>query len=135
MSSTCTKREYLNHGLCFYFASLKNFYEMNDVEDIKWKKLKRYAGEEQPKHEDRRYMVEEIHQLVQNANLKLKATILLMASSGIRIGALPSLMKGHIERRGDLYKISVYKGQKGKGQILYFLYSGSDKSDRRLSSI
>ena len=38
------------------FASLKNFYEMNDVEDIKWRKLKRYVGEEQPKHEDRRYI-------------------------------------------------------------------------------
>ncbi|MGB8159721.1 MAG: site-specific integrase, partial [Nitrososphaeraceae archaeon] len=102
------------------FSSLKNFYEMNDVEDIKWKKLKRYAGEDQPKHEDRRYMDEEIHKLVQNANLKLKATILLMASSGVRIGAVPLLLKGHLERRGDLYKISVYKGQKGKGQYYTF---------------
>ena len=101
------------------FSSLKNFYEMNDVEDIKWRKLKRYVGEEQPKHEDRRYMDEEIHKLVQNANLKLKATILLMASSGVRIGAVP-LLKGHLERRGDLYKIYVYKGQKGKGQYYTF---------------
>ena len=31
------------------FASLKNFYEMNEVEDIKWKKLKRFMGEEVPK--------------------------------------------------------------------------------------
>ena len=102
------------------FSSLKNFYEMNDVEDIKWRKLKRYVGEEQPKHEDRRYMDAEIHKLVQNANLKLKATILLMSSSGVRIGAVPLLLKGHLERRGDLYKISVYKGQKGKGQYYTF---------------
>lgn len=102
------------------FASLKSFYEMNDVEDIKWKKLKRYIGEEQPKHEDRRYLHEEIHKLVQNANLKLKATILLMSSSGVRVGAVPTLTTGHLERRGDLYKISVYKGQKGKGQYYTF---------------
>ena len=102
------------------FASLKTFYEMNDVEDIKWRKLKRYVGEEQPKHEDRRYMDEEIHKLVQNANLKLKATILLMASSGVRVGALPLLIKSHLEKRGDLYKINVYKGQKGKGQYYTF---------------
>src|SRR6185436_2118388 len=43
------------------FASLKNFYEMNDIENIKWRKLKRYQGEEQPKHEDRRYTYDEIH--------------------------------------------------------------------------
>ena len=102
------------------FAVLKNFYEMNDVEDIRWKKLKRYVGEEQPKHEDRRYTYEEIHKLVQNANLKLKATILLMASSGLRIGACPLLRIGHLERRGDLYKVQVYKGQKGKGQYYTF---------------
>ena len=39
-----------------------------------------------------------------------------MASSGMRIGALPHLIFGHLERRGGLYKINVYKGQKGKGQ-------------------
>ena len=111
------------------FASLKNFYEMNDVEDIKWRKLKRYIGEEQPKHEDRRYTDEEIHKLVQNANLKLKATILLMASSGMRIGALPFLLKSHLERRGDLYKINVYKGLKGKGQYYTFCTPESGKSD------
>jgi site-specific recombinase XerD len=42
------------------FASLKNFYEMNDVEDIKWRKLKRFMGEEVPTHEDRCYTHEEI---------------------------------------------------------------------------
>jgi hypothetical protein len=38
------------------FATLKNFYEMNDVEDIKWRKLKRFVGESIPEHEDRRYI-------------------------------------------------------------------------------
>jgi integrase len=102
------------------FATLKNFYEMNDVEDIKWRKLKRYVGEEIPEHDDRRYTHEEVDILVQNANLKLKSAILLMASSGCRVGAVPSMLVGHLERRGDLYKINVYKGQKGKGQYYTF---------------
>ncbi len=38
----------------------------------------------------------------------------------MRIGALPHLALGHLERRGELYKISVYKGQKGKGQYYTF---------------
>ena len=32
------------------FSTLKNFYEMNDIESIKWRKLKRYVGEEVPEH-------------------------------------------------------------------------------------
>ena len=43
-----------------------------------------------------------------------------MASSGVRIGAIPSMTICHLEKRGDLYKINVYKGQKGKGQYYTF---------------
>lgn len=75
------------------FAALKNFYEMNDIE-LRWKKLKRFCGEPKAKHEDRAYSHEEIHLMVSNANIKLKAAILLMSSSGIRIGALPNLTCG-----------------------------------------
>jgi integrase len=102
------------------FATLKNFYEMNDVEDIKWRKLKRFIGEEVPEHEDRRYTHEEILVLVKNTELKLATAILLMSSSGVRIGSLPNLLVGHLEKKGDLYKVNVYKGLKGKGQYYTF---------------
>ncbi len=101
-------------------AALRNFYLMNDIEDIKWHKLKRFMGEETVPNEDRRYTHEEIHTLIQNCTLKLKSAILLMASSGIRIGGITALRIEHLERRGDLYKISVYKGMKGKGQYYTF---------------
>jgi len=108
-------------GFALVFSALRNFYEMNDVDDIKWNKLKRFKGEELPEHEDRAYSHEEILTLVQNApDLKTKAAILLMASSGLRVGALPTLKICHLERRGDLYKISVYKGLRGRGQ--YYTY-------------
>jgi hypothetical protein len=69
------------------FAVLKNFYKMNDVEDIKWRKLKRFIGEDVPEHEDRRYRHEEILTLAKNTIPKLAAAILLMSSSGVRIGS------------------------------------------------
>ena len=72
---------------------------------------------------------EEIHKLVQNANLKLKATILLMASSGVRIGAVPSLLKGHLERRGDLYKISYTRVKRVKANTILFCTPECGKSD------
>src|ERR1043166_4226038 len=61
-------------GFGLVFAALRNFYQMNDSDDIKWDKLKRFKGEELPEHEDRAYSHEEILTLVQNApDLKTKA--------------------------------------------------------------
>lgn len=84
-------------------------YRASILKGTKWRKLKRFIGEEIPEHEDRCYSHEEIHTLVKNASLKLKAAILLMASSGVRIGAIPTMTICHLEKRGDLYKINVYK--------------------------
>lgn len=36
-----------------FMAAIKNFFEMNDIENIRWRKLKRFMGEETPKNEDR----------------------------------------------------------------------------------
>lgn len=115
----------VNQGLStstmkIFLAAVKNFFEMNDNESLNWRKLKRFMGEKTPENEDRCYTNEEIQTLLNISDLRLKVTILLMASSGMRIGALPHLICGHLERRGDLYKINVYKGQKGKGQYYTF---------------
>src|SRR6476619_2876444 len=36
-------------------ATLRNFYEMNDIDNIKWNKLKRFVGETKAPHKDRAY--------------------------------------------------------------------------------
>ena len=84
--------------------ALKCFYEMNNIEDIRWKKLKRFRGEDNI-NEDRGYTHEEIQQILNVADLRTKAVILLLASSGIRMGALSYLKVGSIEN----HKISVYE--------------------------
>lgn len=111
-----------------FLASIKNFFEMNDIENIRWRKLKRFMGEETPVHEDRCYTYEEIQTLINVADMKLKAVILLMASSGMRVGALSVTRFGHLKRIGDLYKISVYEGQKGKGKYYTFCTPEAAKS-------
>lgn len=96
--------------------SCLNFYSMNDYDEIKWAKLKRFIGETKPKHQDRAYTHDEILTMVNAAgSLKMKAIILLMASSGLRKSAIPILRCSHLQKKGDLYKISVYEGEKGKG--------------------
>jgi len=103
-----------------FLASLRKFYEGNDIENIRWRKLSGYMGEVTEKNEDRCYTHEEIHTLLDNSDLKLRVIILLMASAGLRVGALPTLLISHLEKRGSVYKISVYKGLKGKGKYYTF---------------
>ena len=89
--------------------TLKKFYEMNDV-ILNWKKIKCYMGEEQKLNEDRCYTHEEIRRLLNVCDLRMKLVVLLMASSGMRIGALPGLCLGQIANK----KVTVYPGTKDK---------------------
>lgn len=104
---------------CHIYA-LKNFYDMNDIEDIRWHKLKRFRGEETEPHESRKYEHEEIQTLINICDLRMNASTLLMCSAGLRVGALSTLLISHLERKGDLYKVNVYKGLKGKGKYFTF---------------
>jgi integrase len=116
--------------LKMFLASIKNFFEMNDIENIRWRKLRRFMGEETPIHEDRAYSYEEIQTLINTADMRLKAVILLMTSSGIRLGATPLIKVGHLKRmpKSQVYKIEVYKGQKGKGSYYTFCTPEAAKS-------
>jgi hypothetical protein len=59
-------------------AAIRHFYEMNDVE-LKWKKINAFLGEFYRVVEDRAYSHEEIKKMVDAADLRDKAIILLMA--------------------------------------------------------
>lgn len=97
-----------------YLAAIKTFFEINDYEGINWRKVKRYVGEFYTVGEDRPYTREEIKKLVDAASLRNKAIILLMASSGMRRGALPKLKLKHLkaENKYNIFIIDVYKQAK-----------------------
>jgi integrase len=69
-------------------AAIRHFYEMNDI-DLKWKKINSFKDEFHSVVEDRPYTREEIKTLMDRAELRNKAIILLMASSGMKVGAIP----------------------------------------------
>ena len=71
-------------------AAIKHFYNMNEVE-LKWKKIHSFEGQSYRVIEDRAYTHEEIRKMVAVASIRDKALILLMASSGVRLGAIPPL--------------------------------------------
>jgi integrase len=94
-------------------AGIKHFYNMNDVE-LKWKKIHSFEGEFYRVVEDRAYTHEEIEEMVDVADIRDKALILLMASTGMRLGAIPPLQIKDLTPIDDLclFQIEVYKKYK-----------------------
>jgi integrase len=83
---------------------------MNDIV-LNWKKIRAYQGEFYRVVDDEAYTHEQIQLLINSANMRDKAIILLMASTGIRVGAIPKMtLKDLIPNDSyGIYKIRVYK--------------------------
>jgi integrase len=106
------QQQKLSHGLVnLYMSAIVKFYLFNDVV-LNRKKIGSYLGENDRQHTDRAYTTEEISKLLNaNADERMKALILLLASSGIRLGAVPSLNVSNLTKIEEygLYKITVYE--------------------------
>jgi integrase len=81
-------------------ASLRHLYNMNDVL-LNWKKLSKFRFiMEEPnadcQKKDRAYTNEDIQKMLSVASTKMKAMVLLLASSGMRVGAVPPLKCRHL---------------------------------------
>jgi integrase len=96
-------------------ATIKHACEMNDI-ILNWKKLKKFIKSEKTDNEingkDRGYTHEEIQKILDFSDQRLKTAFLVLASSGIRIGALQSIRIGDLEKIDNLYKITVYRGDR-----------------------
>ena len=91
-------------------AALKKFYDMNDVL-LNWKKISQYLGEDTKRFKDRAYTTEEIQQLLTKADERMRVVILLLASTGMRIGAIPDLKIRHLTKIESckLYQLVIYE--------------------------
>jgi integrase len=95
-----------------YVAAIAKFYTVNDV-NLNRRKIGMYMPKRKRRQQDRAYTTEEIAKLLQFCDERLKAVVLLMASTGIRIGALPDLQLRHLQliKQYRLYKVTVYEGE------------------------
>jgi integrase len=104
------------------------FFENNEIE-LNKRKIRRYYPADESVNDDRPYTVDEIHRILAVCDLRMKAMILLMASTGVRIGAWHSLRIGNLTevsyQCGNLdtpssyqslktYKIQVYARTRDK---------------------
>jgi integrase len=95
----------------YLLASIFTFYQLNDVV-LNKKKVHRYLGEYKRVVKDTAYTTEQIQQALQNADQRMRMIILLLASTGCRVGVLPSLTLGNLTKIPDygLYRITFYEG-------------------------
>ena len=85
-----------------------SFYKINDIM-LNSKKINKFMPTETRAKKNRGYSHEEIQKLLDIADERLRAVILLLVSSGCRIGAIPMLHVRDIEKSGDVYKITIYE--------------------------
>ncbi len=96
-----------------FLCALTHFFSINDV-TINRKKIKKFMSEAENKYEYRSYTVIEIDSLLSISDEREKAIILLLASTGMRVGAvhplrLRDLKKWIIDDQGTyVYQIQVY---------------------------
>ena len=102
------ERKLAPNSIKSYLAGVKRFYDMNDI-TINWKRVWMYQGEAYKVVDDTAYTAEQIKLLVDNADMRDKAIILLLASTGVRGGSIPKLQLKDLTPIDNLYKIRVYK--------------------------
>jgi integrase len=96
-------------------STLRRTCEINDV-ILNWKKIKKFINFEKTGNEtngrDRAYTHNEIQKILVFCDQRIRIAFLLLASTGIRIGALQVLKVRDLEKVDDIYKIRVYSGDK-----------------------
>jgi integrase len=99
-----------------YVSAMLAFYKINDI-ILNTDKINRFMPENRKSNKDRGYTDKEIHKLLEVADERMRTVILLSSSSGMRIGAIPSLRLRNLEKISidsimSIYKIIVYENDK-----------------------
>jgi integrase len=92
-----------------YLAAIMTFYDLNEVV-VNKKKIYRYLGEEERPIENRAYTKDEIAKMLEVSDERIKAILLFLASTGVRIRAIIELKLQDLQRvpECDLYRVTVY---------------------------
>ena len=96
-----------------YLAAIMTFYELNEVV-LNKRKIHRYLGEEERPLENRGYNVDEITKMLDICDERVKALILILASTGVRIRAIIDLKLEDLKivPNHDLFQVRVYSNSR-----------------------
>ena len=107
-----------------YLTPVISFYRINDIM-INSKKLNKFMPAKTRVKKNRGYTHEEIQKLLDIADERMRAVILLLVSCGCRVGAIPTLHVRDIEKSGDVYKITIYENEEEE----YFSFITKETND------
>ena len=124
-------KDYLNPiSFCNYFSPIKKLFDMNDVA-IPWKRIRSTYPELDNISKSRGWTREEIARMLKHTRgIRDRAIVLLLASSGVRAGALHQLNWGDltpIYRNGDELTLDPGEGSDVACAMLN-VYRGSSES-------
>lgn len=90
-------------------SAIRRFALVNGLR-LDWDKIKFHYPHDQSTHDDRPYTHDEINRVLSFCDQRSRAIVLLMVSTGIRIGAIPPLQIGDLTKipQYNLYKVQVY---------------------------
>lgn len=95
----------------YYVTGIQSFLEFHEIV-LPWKKIAKFYPEDVT-NSYRAYTKEEIAKLLSLADLRDRSIILLMAASGVRVGAIPSLRISSLLRLDEgVGFLTVYPGTK-----------------------
>jgi integrase len=103
-----------DRGLTFsavknYVTAIMSFYKINDMM-LNSKKISKFMPEQKRVKKDNAYTREQIQYMLDVADDRYRAMILVMASTGVRVGAIPELKLRNLEKlENDIYKVTVYE--------------------------
>jgi integrase len=105
------KKQRSNSRINGILCAIRLFYSANRYDELNWYILARFKGKERKKMvNDRSYSRAEIKKMLEYADVRMKVAILLMTSSGIRVGGLASITYKDLQyiEQYKLYKIRIY---------------------------
>jgi len=106
------KKKVSPNSIPIYFAPIELFYVMNDV-TLNFKKIRKLFPEKVKKGNERGYTHNDVTKILNAIKTKRhRALVLLLASSGCRIGAIPEMRLRHLSRIEESYAIKIYEGDK-----------------------
>ena len=107
----CNERKLSYSTILCHYSSIQHFFEINDVQ-LNLRKIKKFLPSEDNENYrgDRPYSVSEIQQILDRCDIRERVIILLLTSTGMRVGAIPGLRISDIKKMDEfnLYLIKVY---------------------------
>lgn len=91
-------------------SSTRSFLDYEEVE-LNWRKVKSVAPAGRSVAHDRAPTLQEIRAMLSVAGVRERAMILVLATSGVRVGALPGLRLGDVELLDSVARLKIYAGE------------------------